>query len=318
MKPRHLIACLLVLLATTAHAQNAISLTKGDSKITVKIGDEFFTEYLYGKERSKPILYPIHAPGGIRMVRNHPIAKSAEDQPVEAKDHPHHESLWYTHGDVNGISFWHIGKGKMGTIVQKKLVKAEGDTIVSKNDWISPKGEVQCSDETTITFGTTEGARTIDYTVTIHASSGDVTFGDTKEGSMGIRTHPNLRLRNGSGVTTANGSALNSNGEKGKGIWGKNAAWVAYWGKVDDKPVGLGIFDHPSNPRHPTTWHARDYGLIAANPFGLSNFQGKKRGAGNMTIKNGESVTFKYRFVFYAGDPESAGVGKMYDAWAKK
>ena len=129
---------------------------------------------------------------------------------------------------------------------------------------------------------------------------------------MGIRTHPALRVKG----EVATGKALNSAGDKDKSIWGKNAKWVYYWGKIDGKEVGVGIFDHPTNPRHPTTWHARDYGLVAANPFGIHDFQKKPKGAGAMIIKDGESVTFRYAFVFIAGDPAKSKVAQVYENWA--
>ena len=315
------IALFLCGLHSSANAQDSAQpaqFVKGDQKITVKLGEETFTEYLYGADRSKPVLFPIYGPGGARMVRNFPLAKNPDGEPLEATDHPHHESLWFTHGDVNGISFWHIDEGKTGKIVHRELVKSEGNTIITKNDWNGPDGKTVCTDTTTIGFGALEnGARYIDYGITIHASNGDVTFGDTKEGTMGIRTHPNLRLSGGKGVTTANGKAVNSNGAEGKGIWGKAAAWVDYSGKIDDKTVGVAIMDHPSNPRHPSTWHAREYGLVAANPFGISDFQKKPKGTGDMLIKNGESVTFKYRFVFHKGDAKKADIPALFKSWKK-
>jgi len=146
----------------------------------------------------------------------------------------------------------------------------------------------------------------------IHASNGDVTFGDSKEGLMGIRTHPALRLKG----KVAKGMAVNSAGDKGKSLWGKKAAWVSYWGPINGKTYGVSIFDHPKNLRHPTTWHARDYGLIAANPFGLHHFQKKPKGAGDYTIKNGEDQTFHYLFVLHRGDVKEAKIAERFKAWA--
>ena len=108
---------------SVTHADNhsAIKLEKNEGdKISVKIKGEHFTTYHYGKDRAKPILYPVLGPKNKRMVRDWPIKK---DSPNEAHDHPHHESLWYTHGDVNGISFWHVGD-KMGKIHHKKFLKS--------------------------------------------------------------------------------------------------------------------------------------------------------------------------------------------------
>jgi len=127
---------------------------------------------------------------------------------------------------------------------------------------------------------------------------------------MSIRTHPALRLQG----KVAKGSAINSGGVKGKAVWGKAAKWVNYWGPVDGKTVGIAIFDHPDNPRHPTTWHARDYGLIAANPFGKKYF---KAGEGALTLEKGKTVTFFYRFFFHEGSNEKIDIPAHYEKWSK-
>ncbi len=288
-----------------------VELARHGSTVEVTVGGEPFTTYHFGKDRAKPVLYPIAGPGGRRMVRDFPFK---EDSPGEAHDHPHHESLWYTHGDVNGISFWHLGD-RTGKIRHRKFLESATDEIATENDWLGPDGSTQCSDVTRIKFfALPGGGRGIDYRVTLRASNGDVTFGDTKEGSMGIRTHPALRLKG----DVATGKAVNAGGTRGKAVWGKPAEWLYYWGEVDGGTVGVGIFDHPNNPRHPTTWHARDYGLVAANPFGHSHFLKAKKGAGDLLIKDGESVTFRYAFVFLSGDPETAKVAEAYKAWSAR
>lgn len=243
------------------------------------------------------------------MTRDFPFKKGT---PGEASDHPHHASLWFTHGQVNGISFWHVGKNT-GVIKHQKILKLEGNTLSTANKWLSAKGEEQCSDVTTISF-TAEGEnRAIDFDITIHASAGDVIFGDTKEGSMGIRTNPALRLRG----SVAKGNAINSEGISGKSVWGKRAEWVDYWGKIGKQTVGVAIFDHPSNPRHPTWWHARDYGLVAANPFGVHDFERKPKGTGDLKLKSGDKLNFKYRFLFHIGDVKTAQIGDKWTQWAK-
>lgn len=290
--------------ATVEHAVDAKS-------VRVKIDGELFTEFRYNQER-KPILYPVIGPHGIEMTRNHPMKKGV---PGEAADHPHHTSLWFTHGEVNDSDFWANGEER---IVTREIVRAEriGDNVVieSKNDWISGEGEVVCSDTTTILLGESGGDRFIDFQVTVHASAGDVTFKDTKEGTMGIRTHPALRLKG----DAARGSAINSAGDSDGALWGKNAKWVDYWAPINGKTVGVAIFDHNKNLRHPTTWHARDYGLIAANPFGIHDFQKLKKGAGDFVIKSGDSQAFRYYFLFHEGDHKAARIPEKYEAWVSE
>ncbi|NLX54541.1 MAG: hypothetical protein GXY58_05465 [Planctomycetaceae bacterium] len=114
------------------------------------------------------------------------------------------------------------------------------------------------------------------------------------------------------GVTTANGQVVNSEGVRGAEVFGKRARWIDYWGKIDGRTVGIAMFDHPANPRHPTWWMARGYGYCAADPFGGGAIGGEAPGTGDMTIRAGESATFRYRLMFHEGDPEMAEIDARY------
>jgi len=296
-----------------------VTITELDDRCRVLVGGELFTEYVY-RAHEKPILYPILGPHGIGMTRNYPMQG---DVPGEAHDHPHHKSMWYAHRPINGVDFWstHPTAGKC---VHDKLLKVTSGTgcgvIRAANNWVASDGKIIFTDTRTLTFQVIDGARSIDWEITIRASNGDLTFGDSKEGTMAIRTHPNLRLQNdpNRGVTTANGQTVNSEGVRGPAVWGKRADWIDYWGRIDGKTVGIAIFDHPSNPRHPTHWMARAYGYIGANPFGLNAFEGKPRGTGDMRIPAGTSVTFRYRFTFHEGDAEQAKIALRYPRGASR
>lgn len=278
-------------------------------KFRIEIDGELFTEYSY-KGHRMPILYPVHGVGGAPMTRNYPMKNGVG----EAQDHPHHRSLWFAHGEVNGHDFWH---GKNCRVVQDKAVTTQGKNVVTlsaDNSWFVGEKRI-CREQRRVVFHVQPEGRFIDYEVKIMATEGDLHFGDTKEGTMAIRTNPALRLRAVKG-SVATGKARNSGGKSGKGIWGKRARWVDYFGPVAGKVVGVAIFDHPSNHGHPCRWHARDYGLVAANPWGVGPFERTKKGPGQR-LKKGESVTLKYRFYFHAGDTEQAGVAAQWEKFAK-
>ncbi len=294
------------------------ALEQADGRVRVLLNGDLFTEYVHA-DTPRPMLYPVIGPHGIPMTRNFPMRRV----PGEASDHPHHRSLWFAHGDVNGIDFWADGDNR-GRIVHEAILATEaspnGAVITARNRWVAPDGRTVCTDERTMRFSGTPSARCIDIAITLIASEGELRLGDTKEGTMAIRMHPNLRLRNdpGRGVTTANGKAINSEGQRDGDLWGKRARWIDYHGQIDGKTVGIAIFDHPDNPRHPTWWHARDYGLVAANPLGIHDFERKPAGTGDMVIPAGERVTFRWRFVFHEGDAETADIEGMYDAWLRQ
>jgi hypothetical protein len=288
-----------------------ITAQKSGTDVTVKIGNEPFTTYLV-RSGSKPILWPIIGPTGKRMTRNYPMEKGSK----EATDHVHHRSLWFTHGDVNGIDFWtESTKGKTGSIVHRKFVKVESGEeaqIETENDWLSPAGKKVCEDRRQLTFGTRGDARWIDFDITLRASEGAVVFGDTKEGTFGLRVADSLRVDAGKG-----GKIINSNGQTNAAAWGKSANWVDDHGPIDGETVGIAIFDHPSSFRHPTGWHARNYGLLAANPFAQQGFAGSKVKAAPYTLPKGQELAFHYRVFLHRGDEKEGKVAEAYAEYAK-
>jgi hypothetical protein len=290
-----------------------VTVTQADGRLRVLLGGELFAEYVY-EGYSRPIVYPIIGPHGIGMTRNWPMR---DDVPGESHDHVHQKAMFVAFGWVNGVNFFGESAGS-GKIVHRELVNVESGSqrgvIRTTNDWVAADGNVICSDTRSLGFQAVPGGRAIDWEITLRASHGAVKFADDKHGLMAIRMHPNLRLDNDPkrGVTTANGQAVNSEGVSGKAVFGKRARWIDYWGKIDGKTVGIAIFDHPANPRHPTWWMARGYGYCAADPFGAGSIGGEPRRTGDMTIPAGESVTFRYRFVFHEGDPEGADLAERY------
>ncbi len=294
--------------------KSGVQITQLADRLRVEINGQLFTEY-YFKDVPRPFCYPIIGPGGVAMTRDWPM----KDTPGESHDHPHHRSLWFAHGSVNGKDFWSeqkdFGKQVHQEFLEIKSGSKEG-VIRSRNKWVAADGTVACTDERTLRFYNPGRAneRVLDFDITLFASNGDVTFGDTKEGTMAIRLAESMRLKGHAGQS----HVINSAGDRDEKAWGKRAAWCDYTGLVQDKTVGVAIFDHPKNPHHPTWWHARDYGLFATNPFGQHDFERlPDKKAGNLTVEAGQSITFRFRFYFHEGGAEQAKVAERYKAYAK-
>lgn len=310
-----LVSISFLALAASAGAapKDAVSITEQEGKLRIEIGGELFSEYHY-QNVTRPYLYPLLGPGNLPVTRNWPMKTT----PDEEHDHPHHQSFWYAHGLVNGIDFWAEGKESGKTVHVKFTEVKSGDTgiIKSLNKLVAKDGTVVCTDERTLTIYNHKKDRLFDFAITIHASEGDVTLGDTKEGTMALRLAETMRQKGGKGKPSL-GHIVNSEGVRDGATWGKRATWVDYYGPVEGKTVGVAIFDHPQNPRHPTWWHVRDYGLFAANPFGLHDFEKKPPGAGNLTIPKGQNLTFRYRFYIHSGDEKEAQVAAHFQDYAK-
>ena len=320
-----MIRTLLVIAAVAACPTPAaeVRMQRHEDRIDVSIDGKAFTAYVFAGHR-KPILFPVIGPGGAAMTRAWPMR---EDVAGEPKDHPHHESIWFTHGAVNGADFWashpRAGNEKhraADRIEHLETVACEGGPVgrlETRNRWARADGTVVCTDSRRLAFAAEDGVRTIDYAVTIHADHGPVTFGDTKEGTFGLRVPATLQTKDEHGSRGAAGHILNSEGLRDAAAWGQAARWVGYWGPVDGRTVGVAILDHPTNLRHPSRWHARDYGLVAANPFALHDFTGAPAGSGDSTLPAGESRTFRYLVVLHEGETAAADIEGRWRRWAE-
>lgn len=290
----------------TGAAEITFTKAKADAPLEVRIDGGLFTSFR--TDTRVPCLYPLVGPSGANITRHFPLKKGVAG---EASDHPHHTSFWFTHGAVNGHDFWH---SKDCQIVTKSTVTGS-ETLTANLEWIA-KGQVILKEQRTYAFAARNQTRLITVSSKLTPAAGDVVFGDTKEGSFAIRFAPTLRLKG----KVAKGHILNSEGQTDGDTWGKRAKWVAYHGPdPGNAPVVVAILDHPKNLRHPTWWHARDYGLLAANPFGQHDFERKKDQPhlGDYTLKKGSTLTQRYQLVIHQGTVATAKVEDTWKTFAK-
>jgi hypothetical protein len=309
--PPFLLVLVAVLLSPAFDAVSAeITVERSEKGAVVKIDGQLFTEYLV-RSGTKPVLWPIIGPTGKPMTRDYPM----RNRTGETKDHPHQRSLWFSHGDVNGIDFWGE-RGKVGTIKHLEFTKIAGGNpavISTRNAWLGPDGRPVYEDQRVLHFDTDGDARWIDFDITLKATEGEVTFGDTKEGTFGVRMAETLSVDAKRG-----GKIVNSRGEVNGAAWGRAAPWVDYFGPLDGKTVGIAIFNHPDSFRYPTYWHVRTYGLFAANPFGLHDFPGGKKANGAFKVARGESVTLRYRVLLHRGDETEGKVVERFSTYKEE
>ena len=303
-------------------ASAKVVLARHDDRVAVTVDGEEFTSYRF-TGHDKPILSPLRAPGGVPLTRSWPIEKGVAGEP---EDHPHHESLWFTHGSVNGLDFWAPrahGAGSDGPVPHVEHVSIDrcesGETAIleTTSRWVDADRKPVLTEHRTMVFSAEPAARSIEVTLELVADSGPVTFGDTKEGSFALRVRPALQPKDSNGSQGASGRLVNSEGHVDGAAWGKRARWVDYSGTVDGDSFGIAMLDHPANLRHPTWWHAREYGLSGANPFGIHDFAGEPEGTGNHTIPAGESLTLRYLVLLHRGDAQAAGIEGRWKVWAE-
>jgi len=311
---------------------------KSMDKIDVMIGGKLFTTLLFNDSMYKPVLYPIYSSAGTMVTRGYPMYPKAD----EPTDHPHHMGLWFNYENVNGLDFWNNSfaipaekKAQYGWIKTDAITeKKDGNTgvLAYSARWTNQKNETLVTEKTRYEFSGTSHQRIIDRTTTLTGVMDDVAFNDAKDGMLGLRmahelqipTMKDQKFTDDKGIVTtvkastdktATGNYITSEGKEGDSAWSTRAVWCKAYGKMGADSISISIIDHPSNPNYPTFWHARGYGLFAANPLGEKVFTNGKS-AKNLHLKKGESVTFKYRIIIQ--DDKKTFTPKELDNIAKE
>jgi hypothetical protein len=326
---RHLALLVALAFSAAAPALAQVKLTEGPEQITVEIdGKPFTVFYIRGKDLNRPYLHPLRAASGKIVNRSFP----AGQLPGETTDHPHHAGLFYGHGDVNGYNYWAIqnvptppseDSAKMGRIVLKDIVSVksgkESGSVDVVFDWLTPAGKPLLTEARKMTFYAHPQLRIIDFDFDFMAID-RVVFRDTKEGTFAMRMATALEEPAVGGKAdppARTGKLMNAQGaEREANVWGKRSEWVDYSGEIDGEKVGVVMMDHPDNPRHPTYWHSRGYGLHSINPFGVSDFLNDKTQNGSLTIEPGKHVRFRYRVIIHPGSGREM-LAELYKQYAQ-
>lgn len=306
-----------------ARVAESVQLTRYGNQVDVSIGGKPFTTYHFDSAQAKPYLQPLYSAQGTVVTRGFPVANDVPEQHQKDRSlEPHQRDLYFAHGNINGLNFWseeafsrfygeqelpfgrtvfrtlqHLKSGReSGSLRAGFTLEASGDKVIG-------------SETQQFTFSGDGNTRTIDCVFTLKADHGPLAIHDTKEGTFAIRVAPELN--------SPPGHMVNSRGGEGEPqIWGKPAEWVNYDGTIGGEQLGIAIFDNPTNFRHPTTWHARAYGLFSVNPFGLRAFTSDPKKDGSHTIPKGGTLTLRYRVLIHAGDYKQAGVADAYRQYA--
>lgn len=335
-------ACLLLmalaLQAAPAAADTGVAVVPNEAarRVDVLVDGKPFTSYIWPDTLKKPVLFPLRTASGTIVTRGYPL----EPRPGERTDHPHHAGFWFNYENVNGVDFWNNStalppeqQAKMGRIVHRRIVKAVSgaDTgeLVVDTDWLMPDHQPILHETVDFIFRAGPGRRVVDRISTLTALDKPVVFKDAKDGMLGLRVRRELEQpstepatytdASGRPTTVAamdtngvSGLYRSSEGKTGDAVWATRGRWTMLTGKVNEEAITLVMLDHPGNAGFPTYWHARGYGLFAANPLGQAVFSKGKEKL-NFTIPPQQSATFRYRLVILDGNPTPDQVEGLYN-----
>jgi hypothetical protein len=294
---------------------------EGTDHVSIRINGQSFSDFYFGTSYPKPFLAPLRSANGLIVTRKYPM----ESVEGESRDHPHHRGLWIGYGNVNGVNFWENEINvpntdaetpkRQGRIVLRGVTGLKpgqkSGTITAAFEWQRPEGTTLMDERRLMTFYADAETRTVDIDATFTAKE-RVQFADTKEGFFAIRVADSMSGKNGGLMTNSEGAQTEKN------VWGRRADWVDYDGVVEGQKVGIVVFDHPQNYRHPPPWHVRDYGLFAVNPFGVKDFEPKAAEQGGRELAPGASMRFRYRVVVHPGDTPEKKIADWYSEYARK
>jgi hypothetical protein len=315
--------CLPAFLVAALPLLAQVEIRQGSDRILVEIDGKPFTDLFIGADTTKPYFHPLRSASGKVVTRAFPM----DLVEGEARDHPHHRGLWITHGDVNGFDFWANEKSQTKANTGAVVLKKVGELKSGKKsgflqvffDWQDPRSNTLLTEERWVTFYSDPVNRIMDFDVMFTAST-RVTFGDTKEGMFAIRLAAPLEEKHAKSLPTPprTGRMTNAEGLSGEAqVWGKRSPWVDYAGELAGEKLGITIMDHPQSLRHPTYWHARAYGLFAANVFGVHDFLRDKSRDGSLTLEPGQSIRFLHRVLIHPGDTATANIPARYAEYQK-
>ena len=305
--------------------ESKIEVSEQKDRVDVSIDGTLVTSYHFSDDLLRPMVHPLQTPAGIVVTRGYPLDKS------ETTDHPTQVGIFFAADGVNDSNFWSATANDYH-IEHVAVSKAEGGerrgVLSTTANWIGNDGTTLLEETRDMRISADRDANTIDFTNSLTAAEKKVVFADPKEALFGIRLADWMRVESEQtppllgAAQKGGGKYLNSNGAKvEKEVWGNRAKWLRVEAKTGDDSAGVVIFDHPSNVNHPTYWHARGYGLLAANPLGQEVFEKTRYSKNvkplNLTLNPGKSVTFHYRVLIYDGMKTKRQLDREFDEFAK-
>jgi hypothetical protein len=204
-------------------------------------------------------------------------------------------------GDLDGADFWrNKAKVKQIRFVQEPKSDAANGGFITEKHYLRPNGSLICKEEFRFSI----------YLLpkTLPGSSGylmvwDSTFSSDNEFYFGDQEEMGLGLRVATPMSELKGGELRDSGGRSgaREIWSHAARWCDYSGAIDDQKVGMTILCHPENFRE--SWmHARDYGFVAANPFGRNAM--KKGKPSKVRVKPHETLRLRYAILVHSGEAD--------------
>ena len=284
----------------------AVSFQQGDGSLQIAIGGQPIAEYVLSDDKIlRPYFRHLRTLSGVLVTRNHPPVKG-QDLDDHSAMHP---GLWLAFGDLDGADFWrNKGRVRQLRFIEQPKVESGGGSFVVENVY-EADGRTFCTETCEITISVRPDGYLLDWRSTFQSKQ-DFTFGDQEEMGLGVRVATPLAVDKGGEIIDS------ENRKNGSQVWGKQADWCQYSGVVDRKRIGIVMMPAPTNFRR-SWFHARDYGLLVANPFGQNAFTKSEKS--KVSVKQGDKFSLRFGVLVYGVPAESPlDIADLYRKYIEK
>jgi Family of unknown function (DUF6807) len=268
-----------------------------NSEISFQRDGVELTRYYSATNLNRPFLYPIRGPSGRSLTRM--------GHPHDPVTHSHHNSIWISHHDVNGLSSWE-DRGVLRIVHQRVEELTDGPaacSIIVLNHWVGPGGALLLVERRRITASALPRDEwMLQMDLQLEAGSNEVTLGKTPFGLVGVRMAKTIGVNDGGGTIRNSDGLMNE-----KEVFWKPARWVDYSGPSTSRATeGITLMDHPANANHPAVFHVRNDGWMGAS----LTFDGPR------VLKRGSPLVLRYGFHVHEGMPSTNSIQQRWLSFA--
>ena len=255
------------------------------------------TRFHFDPNDKRPFLHPLNGPAGRSLTRM--------GHPHDPVTHSHHNSLWLSHRDVNGVNLWEDGgRGQIRCVRVERL--EDGDdfaSVTALNSWGETNKTLLWERRrmTVQNLANREWILVLD--VRFDSAREPVTLSKTPFGLAAVRMARSLGVHDGGGMIRNSEGGVNE-----PGVFWKRARWVDYSGAIVSNTVeGITFFDHPANPGHPSYFHVRNDGWMGAS----ITFEEAR------VIETNKPLQLRYGFYVHSGLQETNEIDKQWAVFSK-
>lgn len=282
--------------ASQAADELKLAWARTDDSLALTNHGKVVWQFNHGEQHRKPCFHPLATLDGTVLTDFRP------------SDHLWHRAAWFSLKEIDGLNYWEedregVSAGRNETIEVEIQTQGDFSAEIRLRQSYHPPGEPELLGEERLIHVSApheDGAYTLDWQHLFTARK-SVTVG-ASAGYAGLSLRLSKQL--------LNWSFLDSQGQsEAQNIHGTGARWLTYKGPLAGGSAGLTVFDHPTNPRHPTKWF-----IVKDMPYFSPAFVFD----GPIALAKDQQLALYYRMKVHGSAPEAKALETDYRAFSQQ